>query len=113
MVLPGFEDVAFEELKSTEAEIANAQETKGGVEFEASLETGFALNSILRAPTKILLRLEEKNCKSFEELRAFLAEIPWENYLTNPKFKMKVSAYRSKLYHKRQIEVSIYRVFLR
>lgn len=104
VVTPGFEDLALHELLNTNAQITDVKRLKGGIDFTAERSTGYALNAILKIPTRILLRLGEKKAKSFDELRSFMNEVPWEDYFLSAKVKLKISSFKSKLYHKVQLE---------
>ena len=50
---------------------------KGGLEAQLPREWGFAMNFVLKVPTRILMRLAEFDCENFKQLKLKIAEIPW------------------------------------
>ena len=105
IISPGFEHLAKKELlrksslKENELTLVN-----GGLSFLAPLEEGLALNTILKIPTKILLRIEEFKCRDLPKLFNKFKKIPWANYLSSSEVTFHTSAKTSRLIHTKKIE---------
>lgn len=105
----GFELVAKRELdywlgvlESHFGEQLDAQinVVKGGLEAQLPREWGFAMNFVLKVPTRILMRLAEFDCENFKQLKLKIAEIPWVANFSEFAPVVKVSSFKSKLFHK-------------
>ncbi len=77
---------------------------KGGVEFEAPLSLGCALQSHLRTNTRMLLRLKKFSAPTEKELQAALKVIPFKDFFPkNSFFDFKFTSKSSKLSMQKQI----------
>ncbi len=105
IINPGLEDLALDELKSALPDIRNFKKHLGGIEFECELYQGLELNSKLKLPSRILLRLEEFAASDFPKLFKKLQRIAWHG-LVRPEtpLRFEVSSEKSRLSIKKRIE---------
>jgi putative N6-adenine-specific DNA methylase len=104
VVPPGFEHLAEKELKALIPEIS-VKAGFGGLTVTCSRETGFALNRILKIPTRVLLRIARFKTRDFPKLFKKVNEIPWQNWLKhNVPVDFKASSEASRLFLKKRIE---------
>lgn len=75
----------------------------GGIEIECSLQSGLYLNSILRTPTRILLRLTEFKCRDAPKLYQKISKFNWANWLIGQIPEVHASATNSRLFDSRKI----------
>ncbi|OAQ21843.1 THUMP domain-containing class I SAM-dependent RNA methyltransferase [Thermosulfurimonas dismutans] len=99
---PGLEKLVAQELKglglSGEIEI-------GGVRFQGGLRELYLSNLWLRTANRVLLRVARFRALSFPELIRKTERYPWETYIPEGYgVKLRVTSYRSKLYHERAIK---------
>lgn len=80
--------------------------SKGGLTVELPLTVGFALNRVLKTPSRILLRLADFGCRDFPKLFRKVRGLEWDQWLANgmaePEFQ--ASTHNSRLRIKRRIE---------
>jgi putative N6-adenine-specific DNA methylase len=106
VVQPGFENTAFEEMKSICIELPDAEIITGGIEFRAGINDVWKLNFTSRCLTRILMRLGHFRVLHFNKFREKIAAIPWELYLMPGKIPViSIKCRRSKLYHTGRIEI--------
>lgn len=102
---PGFEAEVMQEVRWwCDSDLAmNA--ISGGVSVRAELGLGFALNRVLKTPTRILLRLADFGCRDFPKLFKKIAGFPWEEWVsdTTP-IEFVATSKRSRLKIKKRIE---------
>ncbi len=79
----------------------------GGLEIECSLFVGLRLNSILRCPTRLLLRLGEFKCRDAPKLFQKISKFPWASWLIGQTPEVESSATNSRLFDSRKIEKAI------
>lgn len=103
---PDTEALALQELKNwtLNLQVTDIQQCHGGIEFEAPLNVGFSLNTVLKIPHRILLRIETFKCNEFKALENKLTRIRWGDYIGTGKVQFKVASQSSRLYHKKRIE---------
>lgn len=116
VIAPGLEVLAKNELDTKlklwgeyglSSSVCDIRPVPGGVEFSAALEEGFALNHILKIPTRILLRLQSFKAKDFSELFKRAKKVEWQRYLREGDIRIKVSTQRSRLKIKTRIEETL------
>lgn len=90
VALPGLEDLVLAELKAW-CPALEATAVHGGVTVHAPLETGLALNLVLKTPTRILLRVASFRCRDFPKLYNKTLSIPWRE-MVNPACELNVTA---------------------
>lgn len=78
--------------------------THGGIEILCKAELGFALNQILRCPSKILLRIKEQKCRDLPKFYNIIKKIPWKTYLNQEEVEVKITAKKSRLIHTGRLE---------
>jgi putative N6-adenine-specific DNA methylase len=97
---PGLETLCRRELEALGGEIKIGKTEKGGIAFEGRLHEIYAANLHCRTAHRFLMRIGGFRAETFETLVQKTAEIPWELYLRSGcPTAIKVSAYRSRLYH--------------
>ena len=79
----------------------------GGIEIECSLNAGFKLNTILRCPTRILLRLSEFKCRDAPKLFQKTSKFPWAQWMIGQTPTVVSSSSNSRLFDSRKIEKAI------
>ena len=107
IVTPGLESLAKDELKSCCPEINDEfiKVVNGGIELEAELGVGLALNKRLRIPTRILLRVTDFGCRDFPKLFKKLSTLNWNDWVPDLKnVDFQVSSHGSRLKIKNRIE---------
>ena len=103
---PGFEDLALQEINIKVPGLSNLRCEKGGVEFDAPLEVGLALNYVLKIPTEVRLRLAEFKCRDLPKLYQKISNLRWDDYLVGGDFSLNVSSSKSRLLNEKKIEKS-------
>jgi len=102
-----FEDVLSKEISCLE-NISNIKKERGGVAFQAPLDTIYHANLGLRSGHRLLLRLGEFLSQSYPMLYDHARKIPWELYLGfNKKIRIKSSAKESRLKNHHKIAESL------
>lgn len=117
MVSPGLEDLALKELNlkvgllrehlGLPLSLQVKEVFKGGITLGCLPEVGFALNPLLKIPTRILLRLESFRSRDFSDLFNKVRKLPWERFFRKGEVKIKVTSQRSRLKMKTRIEQSV------
>lgn len=79
----------------------------GGLEIECPLHVGLSLNTILRTPTRILLRLGEFKCRDAPKLYQKISKFNWAPWLIGQNPEVESSAVNSRLFDSRKIEKAI------
>jgi putative N6-adenine-specific DNA methylase len=79
----------------------------GGVEIQCPLHIGLSLNSILRTPTRILLRLGEFKCRDAPKLYQKISKFNWSPWLIGQIPEIETAATNSRLFDSRKIEKAI------
>ncbi len=108
---PGLEELAIAELKlkwdSLQAPnewLDSVTQLKGGFEISLPIEYGHALNSLLKIPNRILLRIATFRCRDAPKLFHKAVKIPWHLYLRGEIPEFSVTSHRSRLIHTKKIE---------
>lgn len=98
VVPPGLEPVVARELSWLGVK---GSTTTGGVAFEATIEEGAQLCTVLRTPARLLLRIATKDTRSLRALAQFVGGVDWERFL-HPRAAINVvaSCHRSRLYRR-------------
>lgn len=79
----------------------------GGIEIECPLAVGLSLNSILRTPTRILLRIGEFKCRDAPKLFLKISKFNWAPWLIGQTPEVLSSTVNSRLFDSRKIEKAI------
>ena len=113
VVTPGLEDLAKQELYEKidlffpDCEVPEMELLTGGIEVKWELLKAVQLNTILKIPTRILLRVDSFKCRDFPKLFKRIQRYPWKDVLFGPQFKLSVSSKSSRLIHTKRIEDSV------
>lgn len=83
--------------------------THGGIEIKCSAHIGFALNHVLKTPSKILLRIKEQKCRDLPKFFNIIKKIPWKNYLNQEHVEVSITAKKSRIIHTGKLEVSFHK----
>jgi putative N6-adenine-specific DNA methylase len=95
---PGVEEITAAELRALG--VAKAEATRGGVEFQGTLDDLFRANLELRTATRVLLRIGSFPARGFDPLRRRAARLPWERFLAEgDALALRVTCRKSRLYH--------------
>ena len=79
----------------------------GGLEIECPFLIGIALNTILRTPTRILLRLGEFKCRDAPKLFQKISKFNWAPWLIGQTPVVESATSNSRLFDSRKIEKAI------
>lgn len=108
---PGLEEISECELREWLNELhgGNGYEIKrlrGGLEIDLPIETGFALNHVLKTASRILLRASDFGCRDFPKLFRKTRNFPWEEWVFPgfPEPEVNASTHNSRLKMKKRIE---------
>tara|TARA_Y100000780_G_scaffold155505_1_gene140208 strand:+ start:245940 stop:247031 length:1092 start_codon:yes stop_codon:yes gene_type:complete len=95
----GLEDSVMRELrlKGLFSELEDLKTLQGGIEFTCPLELGLSLNTLLKTPTRILLRLKTKKCRDFPKLFKTIGQIPWRDYLVKEEVEWRITTKSSRI----------------
>jgi putative N6-adenine-specific DNA methylase len=102
IIPPGLESLARVELGHWLPDLKPLVDN-GGLQIEVPLAEGFALNAVLKIPTRILLRLDEFRCRDFPTLFKRIQKLPWRDFVSAGPVEWEVSASASRLGHERRI----------
>ena len=80
---------------------------EGGILIKVKTLEGFALNHILRSPTRILIRFAEFKAKDFPKLFNKVSKLPWKSFMIGATPEVEASATNSKLFDSRKIEKAV------
>ena len=117
VIPPGLEKVALSELSywwpllpgEKVEKFPEVHRLKGGLEFSTNRQRGLLLNEVLKVPSRILLRIKDFPCTSFEKFSQMVSQVPWGDFFTDPpELKVHVSSRGSALYTAKRIEKSFH-----
>lgn len=80
---------------------------EGGILISVKTLQGFALNHILRSPTRILLRFAEFKARDFPKLFKKISKLPWKTLMIGATPEIEVSSTNSKLFDSRKVVKAI------
>jgi putative N6-adenine-specific DNA methylase len=104
VTLPGLEELAAAEVKEWCPGI-EAKTEHGGVTVFAPLETGLAMNLVLKIPTRILLRTARFRCRDFPKLFNQISGMNWRLWIDSRcELTVESSTRASRLKMKKRIE---------
>lgn len=109
------EDLGLVELKEKFAQhfadslisLTIVKQIPGGLEIECPLHIGLRLNTILRTPTRILLRLAEFKCRDAPKLFQKISKFNWSPWLIGQTPEVESATANSRLFDSRKIEKAI------
>lgn len=104
VVLPGLEDIVQQEVLEWFPEWKPKIEY-GGVTVLAPLEQGLYMNSVLKTPTRVLMRVDSFVCRDFPKLFKKISSFSWKDWLpADTRLEVKASSTKSRLKIKKRIE---------
>ena len=109
----GLEDLGLIELKAKFQEQFSNEEFNliakiaGGLEIECQLNIGLSLNTILRTPTRILIRIGEFKCMDAPKHFQKISKFNWAPWLIGQIPDVEVATINSRLFDSRKIEKAI------
>jgi putative N6-adenine-specific DNA methylase len=106
IVLPGLEDLALKEVE-LKCPVKQLKVVKGGLEVNADETWMIIAHTLLKIPTRILLRIGEFKVRDFPKLYQKFLKFNWNQYLSHPDAKFEVSCSKSRLNHTGKIEETI------
>lgn len=106
VITPGLEDLALLELDS-KCPVSGTVKHKGGLELEADLDWIINAHTLLKIPTRILMRLTELKVRDFPKLYQKFLSFKWTDYLSHPAPEWEISCSKSRLMHTGRIEETI------
>jgi putative N6-adenine-specific DNA methylase len=106
IVPPGLEDLALKEIE-LKCPIKIVSLTKGGIELNADLDWIVKSHTLLKIPTRILMRLTTFKVRDFPKLFQKFSTFKWNKYLSHPEPKWEISCSKSRLNHTGRIEETV------
>lgn len=106
IVLPGLEDLAQKEVE-LKCPVQELKVIKGGLEIQADENWMVLAHTLLKIPTRILLRMTEFKVRDFPKLFQKFASFHWNKYLSHPEPVFEISCTKSRLNHTGKIEETI------
>ncbi len=109
----GFEQIAQQELYEKvdlffpDIIVPDIKLTKGGLEVCWELQYALLLNSILKIPTRILIRFDQFKCRDFPKLFNKIKQLPWNLFLTSASPKINVTTHHSRLINSKRISHTV------
>ncbi|MEK7355737.1 MAG: hypothetical protein AAB250_04780, partial [Bdellovibrionota bacterium] len=104
MVAPGLEELARLELKTWGPDLVPVVD-RGGLTLRTELARGLGLNSCLKIPTRILIRIADFGCRDFPKLFKKLSNLDWSRWIADDRVvDFKASSHGSRLFVKKRIE---------
>jgi putative N6-adenine-specific DNA methylase len=108
IVAPGFEALALQELErwSIPGILVPPAASRGGITLQlADQSVGFALNRVLKIPTRVLIRIAKFGCRDFPKLFKKVSQLPWETWVSDSdRLSFQASSHASRLFVKKRIE---------
>jgi putative N6-adenine-specific DNA methylase len=83
IIPPGLEDLAFAELMS-KCPLDNITQMKGGIELTADLDWIVKAHTLLKIPTRLLMRITEFKVRDFPKLHQKFTSFKWNSVLSHP-----------------------------
>lgn len=106
VILPGLEELAQKELE-LKCPVSSFTVHKGGIEVVADLDWIVKAHTLLKIPTRILMRLTEFKVKDFPKLHQKFKNFKWNDYLSHPHPEFEISCAKSRLMHTGRIEETV------
>lgn len=106
IIPPGLEDLALKEVES-KCPVSGVEVLKGGLELNADLDWIVKAHTLLKVPTRILMRLTEFKVRDFPKLHQKFVAFKWNQFLSHPEPVFEISCTKSRLMHTGRIEETI------
>lgn len=101
VVQPGLEEAASREINALGYKDLTV--VRGGIFLKGHLSTVIKLNLACRTISRVLIELAQFEAGSFSQLQKRFNRIPWLDYIADRKVCIRVSSFRSALYHEKAI----------
>jgi putative N6-adenine-specific DNA methylase len=106
IVPPGLEDLARAEVES-KCPVSPIVEFKGGLNLSADLDWIIRAHTLLKVPTRILMRVTHLKVRDFPKLHQKFSTFRWGEYLSHPEPHWEISTSKSRLMHTGRIEETV------
>jgi putative N6-adenine-specific DNA methylase len=106
IIPPGLEDLALSELES-KCPASDITQMKGGLELTADLDWIIKSHTLLKIPTRILMRVNEFKVRDFPKLHQKFSKFKWNNFLSHPEIQWEISCSKSRLMHTGRIRETV------
>ncbi len=106
IIPPGLEDLALTEVES-KCPVPGIVPTKGGLELSADLDWIVKAHTLLKIPTRILMRVTEFKVRDFPKLHQKFSSFKWNDVLSHPQPSWEISCSKSRLMHTGRIEDTV------
>lgn len=106
IIPPGLEDLALKELES-KCPVSGIEVLKGGLELSADIEWIARAHTILKIPTRILMRVTDFKVRDFPKLHQKFVNFKWNTVLSHPEPQFEISCSKSRLMHTGRIEETV------
>jgi putative N6-adenine-specific DNA methylase len=106
IIPPGLEDIAAEEL-NMKCPAPEMHKVKGGIELVGDIDWIVKAHTLLKVPTRILMRLKEFKVRDFPKLHQKFSSFKWNEVLSHPEPEFEISCSKSRLMHTGRIEETI------
>lgn len=106
IIPPGLEDLAHQEIDN-KCPVSPVQKIKGGIELEADLHWIINAHTLLKIPTRLLMRISEFKVRDFPKLHQKFLNFKWKDYLSHPVPEWEISCSKSRLMHTGRIEETV------
>ena len=106
IIPPGLEDLAFEELMS-KCPVSEVTRFKGGMELTGDEDWIVKAHTLLKIPTRLLLRVTEFKVRDFPKLHQKFTSFKWNTVLSHPNPEFEITCSKSRLMHTGRIEETI------
>lgn len=106
IIPPGLEDLALTEVES-KCPVPGIVPTKGGLELTADLDWIVKAHTLLKIPTRILMRVTEFKVRDFPKLHQKFSSFKWNQVLSHPVPEWEISCSKSRLMHTGRIEETV------
>lgn len=106
IIPPGLEDLAFAELMA-KCPVPQVSQHKGGMELVADIDWIIKAHTLLKIPTRLLLRVTQFKVRDFPKLHQKMSSFKWNSVLSHPTPEFEISCSKSRLMHTGRIEETI------
>ena len=111
IIPPGLEDLALKEIES-KCPVLNISTSKGGLELTANLDWIVKSHTLLKVPTRILMRITEFKVRDFPKLHHKFSIFKWNQVLSHPAPEWEISCSQSRLMHTGRIEETVQKALM-
>lgn len=106
IIPPGLEELALSELKE-KCPMENVVTLKGGLELSGDIDWIVRSHTLLKIPTRILMRVTEFKVRDFPKLHQKFSQFKWNSFLSHPEPNWEISCSKSRLMHTGRIEETV------